>query len=183
MNYKVVLLGDTGVGKSGIVWRLVRDDFYDFQEPTIGSAFTTYNINKIRLDIWDTAGQERYRSLAPMYYRSAKFAIIVYDITNKDSLSGAKYWIKELQTKGPRDIIMTIVGNKVDKESEREITMNEVREYAEENQIMFMETSAKNGVNVKELFAELTKKIPSYEIQSDTIIKIEQTKSNTRSCC
>ncbi len=66
MNYKLVLLGDTAVGKSCIVWRLVRDDFYDFQEPTIGSAFTTYHINNIRLDIWDTAGQERYRSLAPI---------------------------------------------------------------------------------------------------------------------
>jgi small GTP-binding protein len=187
MNYKVVLLGDTSVGKSCIVWRLVRDDFYDFQEPTIGSAFTTYHINNIRLDIWDTAGQERYKSIAPMYYRSAKIAIVVYDVTNKDSLPGAKHWIRELQTKGPTDIIIAIVGNKMDREKEREITTDEVREYAEEQEILFMETSAKKDINIKELFKEIAAKITIKEepdnTQCESVFKIEQKKINTRSCC
>jgi small GTP-binding protein len=185
MNYKLVLLGDTAVGKSCIVWRLVRNDFYDFQEPTIGSAFTTYFINNIRLDIWDTAGQERYKSLAPMYYRSAKIAIVVYDVTNKDSLTGAKYWIRELKMKGPHDIIIALVGNKVDREKEREITTDEVKFYAEEQEILFMETSAKKDINIKDLFKEIAAKIPPEEEEKsepDCTFRIEK-KSNTRSCC
>jgi small GTP-binding protein len=185
MNYKLVLLGDTAVGKSCIVWRLVRDDFYDFQEPTIGSAFTTYHINNIRLDIWDTAGQERYKSLAPMYYRSAKIAIVVYDVTNKDTLHGAKYWIRELKMKGPHELIIALVGNKVDREKEREVTTDEVQQYAEEQEILFMETSAKKGINVKELFEEIAKKIPQEEhdeMHCDSVFKLEK-KSNTKSCC
>lgn len=186
MNYKVVLLGDTSVGKSCIVWRLVRDDFYDFQEPTIGSAFTTYTINNIRLDIWDTAGQERYRSLAPMYYRSAKIAIVVYDVTNKDSLPVAKHWIRELKMKGPHDIIIAIVGNKMDREKERKITTDEVKYYAEEEEILFMETSAKKGINVKELFEEIAAKIPineeEYGDNCDSVFRLEK-KSNKSSCC
>jgi small GTP-binding protein len=187
MNYKLVLLGDTAVGKSCIVWRLVRDDFYDFQEPTIGSAFTTYTINNIRLDIWDTAGQERYKSLAPMYYRSAKIAIVVYDVTNKDSLPGAKYWIRELKMKGPHELIIAIVGNKMDREKEREITTDEVKFYAEEQEILFMDTSAKRDINIKELFKEIAAKIPQEEMhgddtQCDSVFRLEK-KSNARSCC
>jgi Ras-related protein Rab-5C len=188
MNYKLVLLGDTAVGKSCIVWRLVRDDFYDFQEPTIGSAFTTYAINNIRLDIWDTAGQERYKSLAPMYYRSAKIAVVVYDVTNKESLTGAKYWIRELKMKGPHGIIIALVGNKSDREKERAVTTDEVKYYAEEQEILFMETSAKKGINVNELFADIAAKIPPEEMQEyhdnqcDSVFRLEK-KSNHKSCC
>ena len=102
-NYKVVMLGNSAVGKSCVANRFVRDDFYEFQEPTIGAAFLTSEMNvnnrKIRFEIWDTAGQERYKSLAPMYYRGALAAVIVYDITSRDSLRGAKEWVIELKKK------------------------------------------------------------------------------------
>ena len=116
-NCKVVFLGDTAVGKSCLTVRFVRDEYFEFQEPTIGAAFLAKNINyqgqNLKLEIWDTAGQERYRSLAPMYYRGAKAAVVVYDITQKDTLTGAKSWIAELQTRQPGCVII-LVGNKVD---------------------------------------------------------------------
>lgn len=187
MTHKLVLLGDTSVGKSCIVWRLVRDEFYDFQEPTIGSAFTTQTIatteKTVKFEIWDTAGQERYRSLAPMYYRGARVAIVVYDITNKDSLQGAKSWIRELKNKGPQDIIIALVGNKIDKEPDRKITTEEIREYAEENELLFLETSAKKAINIKELFIEIANKIPVEEIKHELFFKVEQSKPTARGCC
>ena len=103
-KYKVVLLGDTSVGKSCLASRFVNDTFFTFQEPTIGAAFMTKTLDnekyKIRFEIWDTAGQERYRSLAPMYYRGAMAAIIVFDITQPDTFDGAKKWIQEIKQNG-----------------------------------------------------------------------------------
>ena len=100
-HYKVVFLGESSVGKSSIVIRFVRNEFLEVQEPTIGAAFFTKSImldkGNIKMEIWDTAGQERYRSLAPMYYRGAKVAFVVYDITNKDSFFKASFVTKKLK--------------------------------------------------------------------------------------
>ena len=100
INAKLVFLGDTSVGKSSMVTRFLNKVFYEFQDPTIGAAFSSVTVDldnkKIKFEIWDTAGQERYRSLAPMYYRGADAAVVVYDITNKDSFGVLEYWIKEL---------------------------------------------------------------------------------------
>lgn len=104
VQHKVVFLGETSVGKSSIVSRFTRDEFFEFQEPTIGAAFQSKSIHldncSVRMEFWDTAGQERYRSLAPMYYRGASVAFIVYDITNPDTLNNAKYWINQIKNKG-----------------------------------------------------------------------------------
>lgn len=112
-HFKLVLLGDTAVGKSCLVVRFVRDEFFEFQEPTIGAAFLTQTVAlddaTVKFEIWDTAGQERYRSLAPMYYRGAAAAIIVYDITNPDSFAGAKSWVKELQRRGDTNVVIALV--------------------------------------------------------------------------
>jgi Ras-related protein Rab-5C len=95
------------------VVRFVRDEFFEFQEPTIGAAFLTQTVAlddaTVKFEIWDTAGQERYRSLAPMYYRGAAAAIIVYDITNPDSFAGAKSWVKELQRRGDTNVVIALV--------------------------------------------------------------------------
>merc|ERR1711906_30660 len=100
MQAKLVLLGDMGAGKSSLVLRFVKGQFLDYQESTIGAAFLTQTVAvndaTVKFEIWDTAGQERYHSLAPMYYRGAAAAIVVYDITNKESFNGAKSWVKEL---------------------------------------------------------------------------------------
>ena len=101
ISLKVVFLGDTAVGKSCLAVRFVRNEFFEFQEPTIGAAFLGKTINandkRYKFEIWDTAGQERYRSLAPMYYRGAKAAVIVYDITDEDTFKGAKTWVSEIK--------------------------------------------------------------------------------------
>ena len=114
----------------------------------------------VKFEIWDTAGQERYRSLAPMYYRGAAAAIVVYDITNPDSFTGAKSWVKELQRRGDPNVVIALAGNKADLESRRKIEFEEANSYAEENGILHLETSAKNANNVKALFVEIAKKLP-----------------------
>jgi len=138
----------------------------------------------VKFEIWDTAGQERYRSLAPMYYRGAAAAIVVYDITNKDSFNGAKSWVKELQRRGDPNVIIALAGNKADLESRRKVEFEEANSYAEENGIFHIETSAKNANNVKELFVEIAKKLPKNppvpEREAFPILPPQQEKSN---CC
>ncbi|KAF4693254.1 Ras- protein Rab-5 [Perkinsus olseni] len=113
LHHKLVLLGDASVGKSCIVVRFARGEFYEYQEPTIGAAFMTQTVSpfpdspvQIKFEIWDTAGQERYRSLAPMYYRGAAAAVVVYDITSRESFEGAKRWVNELRSSHNPDVVI-----------------------------------------------------------------------------
>mmetsp|Transcript_16845 Transcript_16845/g.28910 ORF Transcript_16845/g.28910 Transcript_16845/m.28910 type:complete len:174 (-) Transcript_16845:215-736(-) len=163
-QYKLVLLGETAVGKSSVALRFARDQFLEYQESTIGAAFLTQSVivdgNTIKFEIWDTAGQERYHSLAPMYYRGAKAAIVVYDITSKQSFERAKAWVTELQQSGSASMVIALAGNKADMSSQREVPEEEAEGYATENGLLFMETSAKSNYNVTELFATVAKKLP-----------------------
>jgi Ras-related protein Rab-5C len=159
---KLVLLGDMGAGKSSLVLRFVKGQFFDYQESTIGAAFLTKTLpeQNVKFEIWDTAGQERYHSLAPMYYRGAAAAVIVYDITNKDSFNKAKTWVKELQRQGNPNMIMALAGNKADLAETREVPSEEAQAYADENGLFFFETSAKHNLNVTEVFEEIAKRLP-----------------------
>ncbi|KAJ0673532.1 putative small GTP-binding protein [Helianthus annuus] len=129
------------------------------QESTIGAAFFTQvvSINKttVKFDIWDTAGQERYHSLAPMYYRGAAAAVVVYDITNMASFERSKKWIEELQKQGNPHLVTVLVANKADLSTKREVEIEEAKQYAKENGLQYFETSAKTAENVQELFYEL----------------------------
>ncbi|XP_019067710.1 ras-related protein Rab5 isoform X2 [Solanum lycopersicum] len=164
LNAKLVLLGDMGAGKSSLVIRFVKGQFLEFQESTIGAAFfsSTVSVNNstVKFEIWDTAGQERYHSLAPMYYRGAAAAIIVYDITSTDSFARAKKWVQELQKQGNPIMVMALAGNKADLEDKRKVTAEEAHLYAEENGLFFMETSAKTAVNVNDIFYEIGIAVP-----------------------
>jgi len=159
-----VLLGDAAVGKGSSVERFVKHEFFEFQQPTLGAAFLTHSVQLadviVKFEIWDTAGQERYRSLAPMYYRGAAAALVVYDITSYDSFTGAKTWIEELQRQGSSDIVIGLAGNKCDLEEKREVPIEESRSYAQENRCLFYETSAKTGENVQNIFQHIAMKLP-----------------------
>jgi len=164
-HHKLVLLGETAVGKTCLTIRFVRNEFYEFQEPTIGAAFLTQTVNldsqTVKFEIWDTAGQERYRSLAPMYYRGATAAIVVYDVTNRLSFDGAKSWVKELQRRGEADVVIALAGNKADNPPARHaVSAEEAKEYADSNNIIHMLTSAKLNMNIQELFIEIAKRLP-----------------------
>merc|ERR1712179_808461 len=155
-QFKLVLLGESAVGKSSLVLRFVKGQFHEFQESTIGAAFLTQTVclddTTVKFEIWDTAGQERYHSLAPMYYRGAQAAIVVYDITNADTFTRAKSWVKELQRQASPNIVIALAGNKADLAAKRAVEFEEAKSYAEEKGLLFLETSAKNANNVNEIF-------------------------------
>jgi len=168
-QFKLVLLGESAVGKSSLVLRFVKDQFDDFRESTIGAAFLTQTISlddntTVKFEIWDTAGQERYKSLAPMYYRNANCAVVVYDITQASSLDKAKQWVKELQRQANENIIIALAGNKLDlvtsHPDKRAISTADAEAYAKEAGLLFFETSAKTSENVRELFTSIAKKLP-----------------------
>ncbi|KAI5556853.1 hypothetical protein POPTR_018G079300v4 [Populus trichocarpa] len=187
---KLVLLGDMGTGKTSLVLRFVKGQFLEFQESTIGAAFFTQvlslNEATIKFDIWDTAGQERYHSLAPMYYRGAAAAVVVYDITSMDSFERAKKWVTELQRQGNPNLIMFLVGNKVDLQQKRKVGIEEGEQYAKENGMVFLETSAKTAQNVNELFYEIAKRLAKKAPSRPIGMKLHRRPQETRRrmfCC
>ena len=163
-HHKVVLLGGSGVGKSSIAMRYVRDVFFECNESTIGAAFLTMPVShegrEISLDIWDTAGQERYSSLAPMYYRGSSAAVVVYDITSAESLNQAKRWVREVQG-AVEGCAIILVGNKVDLDSLREIPTHDAASYAEERALEHIEVSAKSSLGVRDIFGRVIAKLPT----------------------
>ncbi|KAI8887355.1 GTP-binding protein ypt5 [Backusella circina FSU 941] len=189
IQVKLVLLGESAVGKSSLVLRFVNREYVENREPTIGAAFLTQKCNlkdkTIKFEIWDTAGQERFHSLAPMYYRNSQAAIVVYDITKASTLDKAKSWVKELQRQANTDIVIALVGNKLDlvqeegeenndqqegasnEENERQVSREDAQAYAEEAGLLFFETSAKSAENVDAVFTDIAKKIPS-EVHSQS---------------
>eukprot|EP00210_Caulerpa_lentillifera_P002336 g2241.t1 len=183
-----------GSGKSSLVLRFVKGQFFDYQESTIGAAFLTKLLpeHNVKFEIWDTAGQERYHSLAPMYYRGAAAAILVYDVSSADSFIRAKKWVKELKTSGNANMIMALAGNKCDlvqnDTGARHVTIEEAQSYADENGLFFLETSAKDATNVDRLFEEIALRLPKVAIPPPANppsgeLRFDESRSNTKSSC
>uniref|UniRef100_H2Y706 small monomeric GTPase n=1 Tax=Ciona savignyi TaxID=51511 RepID=H2Y706_CIOSA len=200
-QFKLVLLGESAVGKSSLVLRFVKGQFHEYQESTIGAAFLTQTVClqdiTVKFEIWDTAGQERYHSLAPMYYRGAQAAIVVYDITNQDTFTRAKTWVKELQRQASPNIVIALAGNKADLSNKRMVEhdviaiLQEAAAYSEENGLLFMETSAKTAMNVNDIFLAIAEKLPKNEAGVSGnrptagvgLAATENRESSGKSCC
>ena len=161
MIFKMILIGDSGVGKTNILSRYINNTFSEATKSTVGVELGTkveeYNNTKIKVQIWDTAGQERYKSITKSYYKGAKGAFIVYDITKKDSFQNVDKWIQDLKDFGEDDAAILIVGNKSDLEDKREVTTEEVKKKAEVYKMAYCETSALKATNIEYAFKTLIK--------------------------
>ena len=163
---KICLLGDVNVGKTSIASRFCKNSFNENYINTIGGAYQQQNIvlnngTKMKLHIWDTSGQDRFRSMTNLYYRDAQVAILTYDITNESTFASIDFWIQELKYKVENEnMILCLVGNKCDvNQEDRKITNFKGKNYAQENNMIFFETSAKTGEGVKDLFVTIANKV------------------------
>ena len=156
MSVKLVLLGDSGVGKTSIATQYISGKAPQSVKPTIGAAFVTKSIvvdgQPVELLIWDTAGQEVYRGLAPMYYRSALIAIVVYDITRQQSYESVSYWINELKANADSRTIIVVCANKTDLEDQRAVDESTAQQLAESHGALYAATSATTGSGIERMF-------------------------------
>ena len=202
MLFKIVIIGDTYVGKTNILSRYISNEFDPNSNSTIGVELTTktYNFdnNDVKVQIWDTAGQEKYRSIKSSYYKGAQVCLLVYDITKKKSFDNIDKWYSELKSNSDEKIYTMLLGNKSDLEENREVSIEEAEKKAKNFNIAFMETSAYNGNNINKAFNELinnvyqnNKKSFNHEVKimlEDKGVEINQEKKdeikkNKSGCC
>lgn len=174
-SFKVVLLGESGVGKTSIITQFIDETFMEDQQSTNGATFSTKNVTcsngkTVKFDIWDTAGQEKYRALTKMFYKDAAAAIIVYDITREDSFKEAKsYWAQEIKDNAPKNIVLGVAANKSDLFEQEAVEEGKGREFAKEIGAIFKLTSAKNQSGVEDLFLSIANKLedPQWEANQE----------------
>ena len=161
--YKIVIIGDSGVGKSNILSRYVRDEFSMDTKATVGVEFgskiISINNQQIKIQIWDTAGQEKYKSVSTIYYKGAKGALLVYDISRKETFNNLNRWINEIKNNSDENINILLIGNKCDLEEVRQISQEEAFEKAKEINASFLEVSALQAVNIEKAFKYLIQQI------------------------
>ena len=153
---KYIIIGDAGVGKSNILLRYVYNTFKPEYQLTIGVEYGEKTINSkdkiFKIQIWDTAGSEQFRSITRPYYKNTVCAVVVYDISNRESFDNVINWIEDCKLNSPKSVFITLVGNKCDLEEERQVSNEEGSEFATRYGLSFFETSAKNQVNIEEIF-------------------------------
>eukprot|EP01099_Mayorella_cantabrigiensis_P005962 TRINITY_DN4875_c1_g2_i1.p1 TRINITY_DN4875_c1_g2~~TRINITY_DN4875_c1_g2_i1.p1 ORF type:complete len:205 (-),score=50.20 TRINITY_DN4875_c1_g2_i1:136-750(-) len=161
--FKIIIIGDASTGKSCLLHRFIEDKFKRDSSHTIGVEFGSkiieMNNKSAKLQIWDTAGQERFRSVTKSYYRGSAGALIVYDVTSKESYEHLTTWLSDARTLAGEDISIILVGNKLDRNEERSIPFMEASKFAQDNNILFMEASALTGEGVEEVFLKCTRSI------------------------
>ena len=163
-SFKVVLVGESGVGKTSIITQFIDQTFQEDQQSTTGGTFSTKSViceggKILKFEIWDTAGQEKYRSLTTMFYKDANAAVMVYDVTRKESFDEIKnYWSNQIKENSPENIILVIAGNKSDLIEQETVDEEEARNFAKELNAIFISTSAKSSEGINSLFEEIAKK-------------------------
>ena len=199
ISCKVVLVGDTGVGKTSIIERYINDKYDGNQKTTLVSSYTFKKIDikkynkSVSLDIWDTAGQEVYRSLSKNFYLNASIGILVYDISRKASFESIRdYWYEQLKTFGEEKMIFDVVGNKTDLFQREEVPENEARNFAKSINAGFHLVSCKNCVGIKDLFEDCGRKYledndltkeDSNKKNKNKIVLEKDKKSEKKKCC
>uniref|UniRef100_G3PYH9 RAB41, member RAS onco family n=1 Tax=Gasterosteus aculeatus aculeatus TaxID=481459 RepID=G3PYH9_GASAC len=166
-KFKLVFLGEQSVGKTSLITRFMYDSFDNTYQATIGIDFLSKTMyledRTIRLQLWDTAGQERFRSLIPSYIRDSAAAVVVYDIANLNSFQQTSKWIDDVRTERGSDVIIMLVGNKTDLADKRQVSVEAAERKARELNVMYIETSAKAGYNVKQLFRRVAAALPGMD--------------------
>ncbi|CAD8192327.1 unnamed protein product [Paramecium pentaurelia] len=161
--FKIILIGDSGVGKTNILQRFLKNEFILDSKPTIGVEFSTKTINvqnkTVKCQIWDTAGQERYRAITNAYYRGAVGAFVCYDVTREITFRNTEKWLSEIKEYAPKNIVIMMIGNKIDQTNNRIVRSGEAAKLCEQHKIGYIETSAQNGQNVEEAFSNLVSEI------------------------
>lgn len=161
--FKYIIIGDTGVGKSCLLLQFTDKRFQPVHDLTIGVEFGARMINienkPIKLQIWDTAGQESFRSITRSYYRGAAGALLVYDITRRETFNHLTRWLEEARQNSHQNMVIMLIGNKSDLEHRRQVSREEGEAFAEENNLVFLETSAKTAANVEAAFVKTAEKI------------------------
>lgn len=176
--FKIVLVGDSAVGKSNLLARFARDEFYPNSKSTIGVEFQTQkmeiNGKEVKAQIWDTAGQERFRAVTSAYYRGAVGALLVYDITRHQTFESIGRWLNELHTHSDMNVVTILVGNKSDLNDEREVTTAEGKALAKTEGMFFIETSALDSSNVTIAFEKVVREI--FNILSRKVMQSQEMK-------
>ena len=189
--YKILLLGDTTVGKTCFLMRYTDNTFQEVHMSTIGLDYRVKNMQLntgkiVKVQIWDTAGQDRFRAITKNYYKGANGIILIYDITNQQTFENVKNWITQIKEEANENVCIFLIGNKIDDEENRTVTTEEGKELAKEFSLPFYETSAKTGVNIDSTFSDLINKVDQVYSSLDTHPggnKISKKTKNNRNCC
>ena len=192
--YKVLLLGDSSVGKSCLLLRFCDNSFQEAHLTTIGLDFRVKAINldnnrKVKIQIWDTAGEDRFRSITRNYYKGAKGILLIFDVTDKETFTHVRDWIERIHEESPEGITICLVGNKIDMNESRVISNEEGKKIADEFKIPYFETSAKSNIGVEEVFTYLVKEVDTIymnehkeEVGRKTVLN-QKTKNKKKKCC
>lgn len=199
MKHKIVMIGDSLVGKTSLMHRLTRDVFMPSCQPTVGTGCATWSTvlgkDPIYLQIWDTAGQERYRSIGGIFYQNAEAAVVVFSKTDNESAKNVKSWVKQFRAVMGTSPFIAIVQNKSDIDSsderkEEDIEETDIKKWAKQKGFFYIETSAKTGENVKELFLTVTKsvaqklEVPSkLLLQPTALLAVKNAQKTVKQCC
>ncbi|KAI9316186.1 ras family-domain-containing protein [Dichotomocladium elegans] len=169
-KFKLVFLGEQSVGKTSLITRFMYDTFDNTYQATIGIDFLSKTMyledRTVRLQLWDTAGQERFRSLIPSYIRDSSVAVVVYDISCRESFTNIEKWVSDVRAERGSEVIVVLVGNKTDLNDKRNVSEEEGEQKAKQLNVMFIETSAKAGHNVKTLFRRIAQALPGMDPKS-----------------